>query len=79
MRRHAFLRGERHRGEHRNALDELELGRRGDRAIELDEPAIREQREQRQDRADYGERRSRPDQVHDDRRRDRAERDSAHR
>ena len=70
---------DRKRSEHRHALDELELRSGGDGPVDLDEPAVGEQREQRQDRADDDERRPRPDRSDDRRRGDRADRDAAHR
>ena len=76
--RDALLRREREWSEHRNALDETELRAGRHSLVDLDEPPVGRESQQRQDRADDEEGGTRPQDVHDDRRSDRAERHCAH-
>src|SRR5947207_5727735 len=76
--RDAFFCRDRERCEHRYAVDEVEPGGGCERSVYLREPAVREQRQTRQDRADDNEGGPRSDCPDDDRRRHRSERDAAH-
>ena len=45
----ALFAGKRERREHRHVVDELELRRRCDRPVDVDQPSVRQERQQRQE------------------------------
>ena len=47
--RDSLLAGQRERREHRHVVDELELRRRDDRPVDVDQPSVGQERKQRQD------------------------------